>query len=911
MRHAFTFEIEPFEFQSEFEPEYAEEFEEEVPGKYPQGALRKRRLRQHHRRCRCPECAPQTQTEFGFDGIGDAIRRTATRVSDALGVVDGSRIIDLTAKADKSNRKGTRDPKSVYALVLHQMACCANRKDPLKSYLKIGSHFAILRDGKILQLHPVSALVWASNGFNSRSVAVEFAGNLPSTRGKWWKGDKYGKNHLTPEQVDAGRYLIRWLIKSMGLTHVLAHRQSSGTRENDPGPDIWYHVGQWAIDNLKLRDGGPGFKIGTGNAIPDEWRRWNKPLTAPDTPSKEMQFEETDEIAHEQWEAVDFEADEFDAQEFELFGGHNAEPVPVEQEWQQERPYIRRAPPKRTYANNANRKPGPKPATRLRSRSRSRSSRVFVEPGYIEHGTEFGRWVQSTLNRVLGLRLPVTGVIDAAMRSAIRSFQEQHRLPVDGIVGPEVERALLDAQASNGAPAESPDDGASSEFFEVEDFELEAEVSRTSRDYIVWVQNSLNRLNNAGLVEDGVSGPLTRAAVQKFQRSKGLDADGIVGPITEAALLRAGAAPPPDATPGAPGTTPPTTTVPVDTPLPASGTGYYSYTSPDKRYGTAATISAIQSIASAWNRANASGPRLGIGNISKRGGGEFPPHSTHREGLNVDIRPVRNDRGESRVKYTDRSYSRSLTQELVNLIYANPVLGVSSILFNDSSVQRVKPYEGHDDHLHVTFKRPSSTTPPSTVPVGGNTLRDRIVQIALQERKRWRDGALKEWDVAARSILVDYWLTGVGMPASDAARFADNLYAWSAAFICWVLRKAGAGNNFAYSSYHSTYIAAAYKNAQQQSANAFKAYSTEQTAPRLGDLICTTYSSNGVRPPAELSQVRANTGGYHCDIVVLSALGKLTVIGGNLSDSVGLKIVSIDTAGKVTDPAYFAVLQTG
>jgi len=44
---------------------------------------------------------------------------------------------------------------------------------------------------------------------------------------------------------------------------------------------------------------------------------------------------------------------------------------------------------------------------------------------------------------------------------------------------------------------------------------------------------------------------------------------------------------------------------------------------------------------------------------------------------------------------------------------------------------------------------------------------------------------------------------------------------------------------------------------------------------------------------------------------VLSAPGKLTVIGGNLTDSVGLKTVSIDTVGKVTDPAYFAVLRTG
>lgn len=189
------------------------------------------------------------------------------------------RIIDLTVQSDRSVRKGTRDPKTVYALVLHQMACCFRRRDPLKSYLRIKAHFAILPEGQILQLHPVSALIWASHGFNARSVAVEFAGNFPSTRGRWWKGEKYGRNQVAPAQIEAGRCLVRHLIRTMGLRVVLAHRQSSNMRENDPGPDIWYHVGQWAVDTLGLSDGGPGFKIGTGNPIPDEWRTWGRRTT--------------------------------------------------------------------------------------------------------------------------------------------------------------------------------------------------------------------------------------------------------------------------------------------------------------------------------------------------------------------------------------------------------------------------------------------------------------------------------------------------------------------------------------------------------------------------------------------------------------------------------------------------------
>ncbi len=182
--------------------------------------------------------------------------------------------------------KGHPRPRSksqVYALVLHQMACCRRRKEG--GYDTIGVHYAILEDGRILQLQPIEALMYASNGFNARSVAVEFAGNFPNIRGKCWqpKCDKlpcpnHGCHQLTQAQIDSGRYLVEHLLRESGmkLTHILAHRQSSGTRENDPGPDIWYHVGQWAIDKYGLKDGGPGFKVGSGRPIPDEWRDWGR-----------------------------------------------------------------------------------------------------------------------------------------------------------------------------------------------------------------------------------------------------------------------------------------------------------------------------------------------------------------------------------------------------------------------------------------------------------------------------------------------------------------------------------------------------------------------------------------------------------------------------------------------------------
>jgi N-acetylmuramoyl-L-alanine amidase-like protein len=207
-------------------------------------------------------------------------------------------IIDLTARTP-TNQRHPRGRTRVDALVLHQMACCFQPRDPLQRFLSIVAHFAITADGRILQLHPTSALLWASNGFNHRSVAVEFAGNFPNTQGRWWQGDTFGRNQPTQRQVEAGRRLIRHLRSTIGITHVLAHRQSSGSRENDPGPDIWCNVGQWAVTNLGLSDGGPGYRIGSGNPIPDAWRTWNRPLTPEIGLEFEQELNEANPIVHD------------------------------------------------------------------------------------------------------------------------------------------------------------------------------------------------------------------------------------------------------------------------------------------------------------------------------------------------------------------------------------------------------------------------------------------------------------------------------------------------------------------------------------------------------------------------------------------------------------------------------------
>jgi peptidoglycan hydrolase-like protein with peptidoglycan-binding domain len=69
---------------------------------------------------------------------------------------------------------------------------------------------------------------------------------------------------------------------------------------------------------------------------------------------------------------------------------------------------------------------------------------------------DYIKWVQQSLNQILGLKLSVDGIRGAQTRSAIRSFQQKHGLAIDGVVGPQTEQALIATGA--GAP---PGDGTS------------------------------------------------------------------------------------------------------------------------------------------------------------------------------------------------------------------------------------------------------------------------------------------------------------------------------------------------------------------------------------------------------------------------------------------------------------------
>lgn len=135
--------------------------------------------------------------------------------------------------------------------------------------------------------------------------------------------------------------------------------------------------------------------------------------------------------------------------------------------------------------------------------------------------------------------------------------------------------------------------------------------------------------------------------------------------------------------------------------LPQNGKGYYTYSELKKQYGTPKCLKALQSICAQFSTKFAD-IKVGIGDISLQGGGELLPHRSHKQGLNVDVRPLRKDKKNLPVTITEPNYSRPFTKVLVECVLADG--NVKAILFNDTQIKGVRSWPGHDNHLHITMK---------------------------------------------------------------------------------------------------------------------------------------------------------------------------------------------------------------
>jgi hypothetical protein len=143
----------------------------------------------------------------------------------------------------------------------------------------------------------------------------------------------------------------------------------------------------------------------------------------------------------------------------------------------------------------------------------------------------------------------------------------------------------------------------------------------------------------------------------------------------------------------------------------------------------------------------------------------------------------------------------------------------------------------------------------------------------------------------------------------------DDNYSWSAAFISYVMRTAGAGARFPYAPSHSVYINIA-KDMKlgRTSGWAVVAERPDDYVPLLGDLIC---ASRG-RKALTYEALPARHFPGHCDIVVARQDGQISVIGGNVDHAVTMKHIPVTPDGRLAYPgdhvldtryAWFVVLR--
>ena len=143
----------------------------------------------------------------------------------------------------------------------------------------------------------------------------------------------------------------------------------------------------------------------------------------------------------------------------------------------------------------------------------------------------------------------------------------------------------------------------------------------------------------------------------------------------------------------------------INTVLPPSGHGYKTYNREadgQDQVGLKSTIDSLIRLGDTWEKQ--SSIPYQIGDISRAGGGNFPPHSAHQDGRDADVRPFRADGQMLPTNIKDPSYDRGETRHFVQVAKkSSPNLVV---LFNDPVLIReglTQYHDGHDNHLHLHF----------------------------------------------------------------------------------------------------------------------------------------------------------------------------------------------------------------
>ena len=128
---------------------------------------------------------------------------------------------------------------------------------------------------------------------------------------------------------------------------------------------------------------------------------------------------------------------------------------------------------------------------------------------------------------------------------------------------------------------------------------------------------------------------------------------------------------------------------------------------PNRLYGTDKLVRLLVGVIGDYRAAHPKAPRVVVGDISRRGGGEIDEHVSHENGLDVDVYYPRRD-GKALPPRTVAQIDGRLAQDLADRFVAAGAqvifVGFSVPLHGHRDV--LVPYPSHDNHMHVRIAPP-------------------------------------------------------------------------------------------------------------------------------------------------------------------------------------------------------------
>jgi hypothetical protein len=224
----------------------------------------------------------------------------------------------------------------------------------------------------------------------------------------------------------------------------------------------------------------------------------------------------------------------------------------------------------------------------------------------------------------------------------------------------------------------------------------------------------------------------------------------------------------------------------------------------------------------------------------------------------------------------------------LNELYMSLLDTMNVVQTNTTQTNTTQTNNGGKNYIYDYNKDLLANVPTSqNQTIEGSTIKNKqeLTNRALQEISNWQNGKLNESQGIQFLQVYEKEVPGLSSTSS-----ANDTQPWSAAFTSYIML--AGDNKFPKSPLHYDYVSAAMKGN-----NGYEAFSLESSLKiksEVGDLMC-----------------KARSGAYtasHCDVVYKLENNKALIVGGNLSNSVGLTELNLDNGYLVKNVGDYKIL---